>query len=65
MIDSQNDLLEWSGTARGIDAFYDRALTMLASPKVKKAFDLTSEPDSLRDAYGRDHLRPKLPTRAG
>jgi hypothetical protein len=53
MIDAQGDLLGWSGTAQGIDAFYDRALTMLASPKVKKAFDLSQEPETLRDAYGR------------
>ncbi len=53
MIDAQNDLLGWSGTARGLDQFYDRALTMLASPKVKAAFDLGQEPDSVRDAYGR------------
>ena len=30
-----------------------RALTMLSSPKVKRAFDLSQEPDRLRDAYGR------------
>ena len=53
MIDEQGDLLELVGTARGIDAFYDRALTMLASPKVKQAFDLSKEPPKLRDAYGR------------
>jgi hypothetical protein len=53
MIDRQGDLLGWSETARGIDAFYDRALTMLASPKIKKAFDLSQEPEKLRDAYGR------------
>ncbi|HEV3167151.1 MAG TPA: DUF1501 domain-containing protein, partial [Isosphaeraceae bacterium] len=43
MIDQQGDLMGWSGTAQGIDSFYDRALTMLASPKVKKAFDLSAE----------------------
>ncbi|HWE38589.1 MAG TPA: DUF1501 domain-containing protein [Isosphaeraceae bacterium] len=53
MLDRQGELLETSATARGIDAFYDRALTMLASPKVKRAFDLSQEPDRLRDAYGR------------
>lgn len=53
MIDQQGDLLEWSGTAQGIDSFYDRALTMLASPRVKSAFDLSLEKDSVRDAYGR------------
>jgi hypothetical protein len=53
MIDEQTELLEWSQTARGIDAFYDRALTMLASPKVKRAFDLSQEPPALRSAYGK------------
>lgn len=53
MIDRQGDLARWSETARGIDAFYDRALTMLAAPKVKRAFDLSEEPARLRDAYGR------------
>jgi hypothetical protein len=52
-IDAQGELLSWSDTARGIDAFYDRALTMLASPKVKQAFDLSKESPKLRDAYGR------------
>jgi hypothetical protein len=52
MVDEQGDL-GWSGTARGIDAFYDRAMAMLASPKVKAAFDLSTEPQALRDAYGR------------
>src|SRR6516164_8496236 len=53
LIDQQTDLLSWSETARGIDAFYSRAITMLSRPKVKQAFDLSAEPDRLRDDYGR------------
>ena len=53
LIDRQTDLSAWSDTARGIDAFYSRALTMLSGPKVKRAFDLSEEPAGLRDAYGR------------
>ena len=55
MIDNQGraDLMGWNETARGLDTFYDRALTMLGSPKVKKAFDLSGEPTEVRDAYGR------------
>ena len=53
MIDKQGELLSTSSTARGIDSFYDRALTMLSSPKLKRAFDLSQEPAALRDAYGR------------
>jgi len=53
LIDAQGDLLRWSATAQGIDRFYDRALTMLAAPRVRRAFDLAEEPAALRDAYGR------------
>ncbi len=53
LIDAQTDLETWSETARGIDAFYSRALTMLAAPRVKQAFDLSHEPARLRDDYGR------------
>ena len=53
LIDAQAGLLEASATARGIDAFHERALAMLASPKVKAAFDLDRESPVMRDAYGR------------
>jgi hypothetical protein len=53
LIDQQTELSTYSETAHGIDAFYDRALTMLAAPSIRRAFDLSEEPDRLRDAYGR------------
>lgn len=53
LIDRQTALLEHSSTARGIDAHYDKALSMLTSPAVRKAFDLSAEPVSVRDKYGR------------
>jgi uncharacterized protein (DUF1501 family) len=53
LIDRQTELLEFSATARGIDAYFERAITMLTSPKVKKAFDLSEEPESTRERYGR------------
>ncbi|MFN4261423.1 MAG: DUF1501 domain-containing protein [Gemmataceae bacterium] len=52
-IDQQTELLDVSAKARGIDANYEKALTMLTSPKVKQAFDLSQEPAALRDRYGR------------
>jgi hypothetical protein len=52
-IDQQTELLEISARAKGIDANYEKALTMLSSPRVKKAFDLSAEPAALRDRYGR------------
>jgi uncharacterized protein (DUF1501 family) len=53
LIDQQSELLEISPIAQGIDQFYGKALTMLTSPRVKKAFDLSAEPATLRDRYGR------------
>jgi hypothetical protein len=53
LIDEQTELLEFSAKARGIDAHYQRALAMLSTPGIKKAFDLASEPASVRDRYGR------------
>src|SRR5229473_3273075 len=53
MIDRQTELLEYSATARGIDATFQKALTLLTSPKMRKAFDLSAEPAAFRDRYGR------------
>jgi hypothetical protein len=53
VIDRQSRLLDYSATAKGIDAYYERALSMLNSPRVSQAFDLAAEPAKLRDAYGR------------
>jgi hypothetical protein len=53
LIDQQTELMEFSARAKGIDEHYQRAMAMLSSPAVKKAFDLSSEPAATRDRYGR------------
>lgn len=53
IISQQTRLLEYSATARGIDEYYDRALAMLSSSRVRDAFDLSREPAKTRDSYGR------------
>jgi hypothetical protein len=53
LVNEQSRLLEYSATAKGIDEYYDRALTMLGSTQVRDAFDLSREPAKLRDQYGR------------
>lgn len=53
LVDGQLRMLEYSSLASGLDAYYERALAMLSSDRVKKAFDLSRESESLRDAYGR------------
>jgi hypothetical protein len=53
IISQQTRLLESSAMARGIDEYYDRALAMLGSPRVREAFDLSRESARRRNAYGR------------
>lgn len=53
LVDGQSRLLDYSATARGINAYYDKALSMLQSPRVRDAFDLSQEPADVRDRYGR------------
>jgi Protein of unknown function (DUF1501) len=53
LIDRQSELLEFSARARGIDDHYRRALDMLLAPGIKSAFDLSSEPEAVRERYGR------------
>ena len=53
LVDRQSRLLEDSAAARGLDAYYDKALAMLNSPRVSQAFDLSAEPAKLRESYGR------------
>jgi uncharacterized protein (DUF1501 family) len=45
--------LDGSAEARGLDAYYQRALSMLTSREVRDAFDLAAEPEAVREAYGR------------
>jgi len=53
LVDRQAKLLEYSAEARGFDEYYDRAIGMLTSEKVRRAFDLSTEPTEIRDRYGR------------
>jgi hypothetical protein len=53
LIDAQTRLIDHSATARGLDAYYEKALAMLHSTKLREAFNLSAEPAKLRDRYGR------------
>ncbi len=48
--------LEQRGELGVMNALSERALTMVTSPEVKKAFDLSRESEQTRDAYGRDRV---------
>ena len=53
LIDSQSRALDLSAQARGMDAYYDKALAMLESPRLREAFNISSESDKVRESYGR------------
>ncbi|MFZ4763943.1 MAG: DUF1501 domain-containing protein [Roseimicrobium sp.] len=53
LVDAQSQLLEHSALAQGLDGYYEKALTMLQSSQLREAFDLSKEPDKVRDSYGR------------
>lgn len=43
-----------AGARSGLDRFREQAFALLTSPDAKRAFDINHEPDSIRDAYGRN-----------
>lgn len=53
LVDRQARMLDHSAEARGFDDYYGRAINMLTSDRVRKAFDLSAEPAEVRDKYGR------------
>ncbi|MEM7393283.1 MAG: DUF1501 domain-containing protein [Verrucomicrobiota bacterium] len=53
LIDRQTKLMDYSAEARGLDAYYENALNMLQSTRVREAFDIASEPQWIRERYGR------------
>ena len=70
--DRADDLSERAALLRRLDraplpaqaaraaAYRDRALRLLASPQVRRLFDLSKEPARLRDRYGRHRLGQSL-----
>ena len=51
--DSQRRLIDESGHAHSLDAYYSRAFDLLVADETRQAFDLSAEPTSLRERYGK------------
>ena len=51
--DSMRRDLDKNGALSGLDRFQSQAFEMIASPKVREAFDLSKEPDRVRASYGK------------
>jgi uncharacterized protein (DUF1501 family) len=52
-IDDQRRLIDQAAEARDLDGYQQRAFGLLSSPATARAFDLASEPASVRERYGR------------
>lgn len=55
----RRDLLESPGV-EAADRFYQRAVDMVTSPEAARAFNLSHEPEGLRDRYGRNRWGQSL-----
>ena len=57
LLDSLDQLragLDMTGTLSEVDAFQEKAFSLLGSPAVRQAFDLGREPAAVRERYGRN-----------
>ncbi|MEX0725679.1 MAG: DUF1501 domain-containing protein [Planctomycetaceae bacterium] len=48
----ENQLQRGQGRAATMSTYYDKAYTLITSPEVQQAFDITREPPELRERYG-------------
>ena len=44
----------------GFDTYYQQACDLVSSPTVQAAFDIESEPDAIRDLYGRNSVGQRM-----
>ncbi len=49
-----------SDAVGALNTFYDRAYSLISSPKAREAFDIEKEDPKLRDAYGRNEAGQRL-----
>lgn len=56
----QEQVEKSADTIRAMDSFYDKAFSMVTSPKTKRAFDLSQEHSRTRDWYGRNRFGQSL-----
>ncbi len=54
LVDQQAGLLDRSLEVRGFDDYYEKAISMLTSEKVRAAFDIESESEATRERYGKN-----------
>jgi len=60
VVDEHFSSLEKSDALDGMDSFYQRAYSLVSSPKARDAFAIDKEPDKLRDSYGRNSAGQRM-----
>src|SRR3954471_22644347 len=53
LVDQQARLLTDSAQTQGMDSYYEKALAMLDSPRLREAFIISSDTGKVRETYGR------------
>lgn len=53
-VDRLSQDVDQTGELEAVDQFQAQAISLMTSPEAKQAFDLSAEPDALRDRYGRN-----------
>ncbi len=56
VVDAQIQGLDRVASVAKRDSYVDRAFSILTSPRTRAAFEIGSEPDALRDRYGRNRF---------
>ncbi|MCC6353242.1 MAG: DUF1501 domain-containing protein [Verrucomicrobiae bacterium] len=59
-VDKHFRSLEQADALSAMDSFYDRAYTLISSEEARKAFDIRSETDAVRDRYGRTQAGQRM-----
>jgi hypothetical protein len=52
--------LEEGGTIAAMDSFYERAYALVQSAEAQAAFDIKTEPDAIRNEYGRNQAGQRM-----
>jgi hypothetical protein len=59
-VDDHFKTLEKSDNIRAMDSFYQSAYSLVSSKQAREAFDLTAEPDKIREEYGRNDAGQRM-----
>ena len=59
-LDGEFKKVEQSPLIDSMDEFYRKAFELISSPVAKKAFNISEEPEKLRDAYGRSTVGQEI-----